>query len=170
MKAAVISLGSVSSQWTIEAMKQYFDSVDNIDLKKIEVDLSTNTEVLYDGKPLGKYDCIYAKGSFRYAQTLRAVTGIFYPTTYMPIMAGAFSIGHDKLITQLFLQKHKIAMPTTYLASSPEAAKKILDKVNYPIIFKFPAGTGGKGGMFAESFPAASSLMDALESLRQPFI
>lgn len=170
MKAAVISLGSVSSQWTIEAMKKYFDSVDSIDLREIEVDLSSKSEVLYNGKPLPKYDCIYAKGSFRYAQTLRAITGIFYPTTYMPIMAGAFTVGHDKLITQLILQRHKIAMPTTYLASSPSAAKKLLDKVHYPIIFKFPSGTGGKGVMFADSFPAASSLMDALETLRQPFI
>lgn len=171
MKAALISLGSESSKWTLESMNKYFDSVDDIDLKNIEVNLSSGKSiVLYNGKPLGKYNCIYAKGSFRYAQTLRAVTGIFYPTTYMPIKAGAFTAGHDKLLTHLFLQQAKIPMPTTYLTSSPTAAKKILQKVNYPIIFKFPSGTGGKGVMYAESFAAASSLMDALESLRQPFL
>ena len=148
-----------------------FDSVDDIDVRDIEVNLSSGQSVvLYQGKPLGKYDCIYAKGSFRYAQTLRAVTGAFYPTTYMPIKAGAFTVGHDKLLTHLFLQQHKIPMPTTYLTSSPKAAKKILEKINYPIIFKFPSGTGGKGVMYAESFAAASSLMDALETLRQPFL
>jgi len=171
MKAAVISLGSESSKWTIEAMKKYFDSVDNVDLKNIEVNLSSGkSDVLYNGKPLKSYDCIYAKGSFRYAQTLRAITGVYYPNTYMPIKAGAFTVGHDKLLTHLFLQQAKIPMPTTYLTSSPTAAKKILQKVNYPIIFKFPSGTGGKGVMYAESFAAASSLMDALESLRQPFL
>ncbi|MEA2036736.1 MAG: ATP-grasp domain-containing protein, partial [Nanoarchaeota archaeon] len=36
--------------------------------------------------------------------------------------------------------------------------------------FKFPSGTGGKGVMYAESYPAASSLMDALETLKQPFL
>ena len=171
MKAALISLGSMSSTWTIEAMNKYFDKVDNIDLRNIEVNLSSGrSDVLYNGKPLGKYDCIYAKGSFRYAQTLRAVTGALYPTTYMPIKAGSFTIGHDKLLTHLALQQAKIPMPTTYLTSSPTAAKKILEKVSYPIIFKFPSGTGGKGVMYAESFAAASSLMDALETLRQPFL
>ncbi len=171
MKSALISLGSESSKWTIKEMDKYFDSVDNIDLRNIEVNLSSGkSDVLYNGKPLGKYDCIYAKGSFRYAQTLRAVTGVFYPTTYMPIKAGAFTAGHDKLLTHLFLQQAKIPIPTTYLTSSPTAAKKILQKVNYPIIFKFPSGTGGKGVMYAESFAAASSLMDALETLRQPFL
>jgi ribosomal protein S6--L-glutamate ligase len=171
MKAAIISLGSTSSKWTAEAMEKYFDSVDLIDLKGIEVNLSSGKSiVLYDGKPLNDYDCILAKGSFRYAQTLRAVTGALYPTTYMPIKAGAFTAGHDKLLTHLFLQQSKIPMPTTYLTSSPTAAKKILKKVNYPIIFKFPSGTGGKGVMYAESYAAASSLMDALESLRQPFL
>ena len=171
MRAALISLGSESSKWTIEAMGKYFDKVDDINLRNIEVNLSSGkSDVLYNGKPLGKYDCIYAKGSFRYAQTLRAVTGALYPTTYMPIKAGTFTIGHDKLLTHLFLQQYKIPMPTTYLSSSPTAAKKILEKVNYPIIFKFPSGTGGKGVMYAESFAAASSLMDALETLRQPFL
>jgi len=88
----------------------------------------------------------------------------------MPIKAGTFTIGHDKLLTHLFLQQYKIPMPTSYLTSSPTAAKKILKKVNYPIIFKFPSGTGGKGVMYAESFAAAASLMDALETLRQPFL
>jgi ribosomal protein S6--L-glutamate ligase len=171
MKAALISLGSESSKWTIEAMNKYFDTVDNVDLRGIEVNLSSEkSDVLYNGKPLANYDCIYAKGSFRYAQTLRAVTGALYPTTYMPIKAGAFTVGHDKLLTHFYLQQYKIPMPTTYLSSSPTAAKKILEKINYPIILKFPSGTGGKGVMYAESFAAASSLMDALESLRQPFL
>jgi ribosomal protein S6--L-glutamate ligase len=171
MKAALVSLGSESSVWTIKAMERYFDNVDNIDLRNIEVNLSSGkSDVLYNGKPIESYDCIYAKGSFRYAQTLRAITGTLSPNSYMPVKAGAFTIGHDKLLTHLYLQQFKIPMPTTYLSSSPTAAKKILEKVNYPIIFKFPSGTGGKGVMYAESYPAASSLMDALETLRQPFL
>ncbi|MBU0628013.1 MAG: RimK family alpha-L-glutamate ligase [Nanoarchaeota archaeon] len=171
MKAALMSLGSESSKWTVEAMRKYFDTVDDIDIRNMEVNLSSDkSDILYNGEALEKYDCIYAKGSFRYAQTLRAITGAFYSTTYMPIKAGAFTVGHDKLLTHLFLQQNKIPMPTTYLTSSPSAAKKILEQVNYPIIFKFPSGTGGKGVMYAESFAAASSLMDALETLRQSFI
>jgi len=171
MKAAVISLTSISSKWTIGAMKKYFDSVDSIDLRNIDVSLGIGKlDVLFNGQPLEKYDCIYAKGSFRYSSLLRSITNALYSTTYMPIKPETFDIGHNKLLTHLALQHYKIPMPKTYLSSTTEAAKKILKNVNYPIIMKFPHGTGGKGVMFAESFAAASSMLDALTALRQPFI
>ena len=171
MKSAVISLGSKSSVMVIDAMKKYFDSVDNINLKNVEVNLSGGKpEVLYEGKPIEKYDCVYLKGSFRYVPLLRSIATALHGITIMPITPEAFTVGHDKLLTQLVIQQHKIPMPKTYLASTTEAAKKILKKVNYPIIMKFPHGTGGKGVMFADSFASASSLLDALEALRQPFI
>ncbi|MBI2138307.1 RimK family alpha-L-glutamate ligase [Candidatus Woesearchaeota archaeon] len=171
MKAALISLGSVSSQWTLAAMKQHFKEVDAIDIRNIEIGLgSPQPEVLCSGKPIGKYDCVYAKGSFRFVPTLRAVTSALYKTAYMPIKPATFTIGHDKLLTHLAFQHHNIPMPTTYLASSLTAAKKILEKINYPIILKLPSGTGGKGVMYAESYAAASSLLDTLTTLRQPFL
>ncbi len=172
MKAALISLGSVSSKWTLQAMNNFFESVDDLDIRKIEINFaSKNPTVLYDGKPMQAYDCIYAKGSFRYAQLLRSIT-TFYKEgkTFMPIKAEAFTIVHDKLLTQLELQKNGIPMPKTYLSSTPMAAKKILEKINYPIIMKFPQGTQGKGVMFADSFASASSMLDALTALKQPFL
>ena len=60
MKAALISLGSTSSKWTLEAMRKYFDVVDEIQLKNIEVHTSKkDLQVLYNKEPLGEYDCIY---------------------------------------------------------------------------------------------------------------
>ncbi len=171
MKAALISLGSKSSKWTVDAMRKHFDVADDINLKNIEVNLGVGKlDVLYNGQPLPKYDCIYAKGSFRYAPLLRSITRALSPPTYMPIKAGTFTIGHDKLLTHLALQLYKTPMPITYLASSPKGAKKILEKVNYPIIMKFPQGTQGKGVMYADSFASASSMLDALSALRQPFL
>ncbi|MBW2976190.1 RimK family alpha-L-glutamate ligase [Candidatus Woesearchaeota archaeon] len=156
---------------TLEAMKKYFDSVDSIDIKNMEVTLGTKSLlVLYAGKQLQKYDCIYAKGSFRYAPLLRSITTAFYDTVYMPIKPNTFTIGHDKLLTHLALQYYKIPMPDTYVISSKAAAKKVLEQVKYPIILKFPHGTQGKGVMFAESFAAASSMLDAIETLKQPFL
>jgi len=171
MKAALISQGSLSSKWTLEKMKKYFEVADNIDVKNIEVKMNAKKlEVLNEGKPLPEYDCIFAKGSFRIANLLRSLTFSFYDKVYMPVKPNAFTIGHDKLLTHLAFQYNKIPMPDTYLASSPEAAKKILGEVNYPIVLKFPQGTQGKGVMFADSFASASSMLDALESLRQPFL
>jgi len=171
MRAALISLGSKSSNWTVDAMRKYFDVVDDVNLKNIEVHLGIGKlDVLYNGQPLPKYDCIYAKGSFRYAPILRSLTRALSPPAYMPIKAATLTIGHDKLLTHLALQLYKTPMPTTYIASSPEGAKKILGKVSYPIVMKFPQGTQGKGVMFADSFASASSLLDALTALRQPFL
>ncbi|MGM5481115.1 MAG: ATP-grasp domain-containing protein [Nanobdellota archaeon] len=171
MKAAVVSLGSVSSQWTIESMKNYFDSVDNINIKYIEITFSgEKAEILYKGKPLPQYDCIFAKGSFRYANVLKTLTVLTGNQCYMPIEHHAFTIAHDKLLTQLELQKNNIPMPATYMASTIGAARSILERLNYPIVMKFPQGTQGKGVLFADSFASASSILDALSSLRQPFV
>ena len=171
MKSAIMSLGSKSSLMIIEAMKSYFDSVDKIDLRDVEVNIGAGKlDVLYEGKPLPRYSCIYARGSFRYSPLLRSVTRTLYLNSYMPIKAETFTLGHDKLLTHLALQHFNIPMPTTYLASSTRAAKKILNEVNYPIVLKFPHGTQGKGVMFAESYAAASSMLDALFALKQPFL
>jgi ribosomal protein S6--L-glutamate ligase len=170
MKAALLSLGSKSSSMTLEAMKKYFDEVDNVNIKDVEVTLGKEFSILYKGKPLPSYHCIYAKGSFRYAPLLRSITTAWYGTTYMPIKPNTFTIGHDKLLTHLALQYHKIPMPDTYVISSVDAAKKILKDVNYPIILKFPHGTQGKGVMIADTFAAASSMLDAIETLKQPFL
>jgi ribosomal protein S6--L-glutamate ligase len=168
MKAAVISLGSKSSLWTIHEMEKYFDVVDNIDLKKIEVGLGRKESILYDGKPLGKYDCVFAKGSFRYAPVLRAITQELIGQCYMPIKPNAFTIVHDKFLTQLLLQRDGVPMPTTYLSASVQAGKSLLEKMNYPIIIKVLQGTQGKGVLFADSHAAASSMLDTLD--RQPFL
>jgi len=153
MKIALMSLGSKSSLMTLEALKKYFDTVEDINIKNVEVTLgSKGLSILYNGKPLKKYDCIYAKGSFRYAPLLRSITTALYGTTYMPIKPNTFTIGHDKLLTHLALQYYKVPMPDTYVISSVDAAKKILKKVKYPIILKFPHGTQGKGVMIADSF------------------
>jgi ribosomal protein S6--L-glutamate ligase len=171
MKAAVISLGSLSSQWTIKAMKKYFKEVDDLDIRKLEVTLDAKKiKVMIDDKPLEKYDCIYAKGSYRYEALLRAISASLCNETYMPILPRAFTSGHDKLLTQLDIQKFNVPMPETYIASSQLIIKSILDKISYPVIMKFPRGTGGKGVMFAESYAAAASMLDALAALKQPFI
>lgn len=172
MKAAVVSLGSVSSKWTVEAMQNYFDEVDHINIKYLEINFSgKKAEILYKGKPLGNYECVFVKGSFRYANLLKSLTLLLMGNgTYLPIGDRAFTVAHDKLLTQLELQRNNIPMPTTYMASTVEAARSILQRLNYPIIMKFPQGTQGKGVLFAESFASASSILDALSTLRQPFI
>src|SRR3989338_8193520 len=171
MKAAVISQGSTSSMMVIEAMKRYFDIVDQVQLKDIEVHLGIEAVILHEGKELGQYDCVYVKGSFRYANLLRSIATLLEKKVpYMPLPAHCFTTVHNKLITHLVLQQHNIPMPKTYISSSTDAAKDILKRTHYPIVMKLPEGTQGKGVMFADSYSSASSLLDALGVLKQPFI
>lgn len=171
LSAAVISLGSTSSKWVAQEMRKLFDKVDAINLKEIEINLGAkNIEILYKGAQIEKYDCIYAKGSFWYVPLLSSITALLRSMTYMPISASSFTIVNDKILTQLELQNNNIPAPVTYLSSTVYAAKKILKKIAYPIIMKFPKGTHGKGVMYAESYAAASSMLDALAALRQPFL
>ena len=170
MRAALISQGSVSSQWTLDAMRKYFDEVDEINVKNLEISIGNTAQILHKGEPLKKYDCIYAKGSFRYSQILRSLTSILHKECYMPIIPSAFTIAHDKLLTQLMMQQHSIPMPKTYISSTIDSARQLLSSLNYPIIMKFPQGTQGKGVMFADSYSSASSILDALSALKQSFI
>lgn len=171
MKAAIISLGSVSSQMTAEAMRKYFDSVDMIQLRDIEVNFGKEGGIIYRGQELGYYDCVLVKGSFRYSYLLRSIaTFLEKKVPYMPFPGDSFTLAHNKLLTHLVLQQYNIPMPRTYMSPSIESAKELLKKVTYPIVMKFPEGTQGKGVMFADSLSSAASLLDALGALNQPFI
>lgn len=174
MRAALIAGNSKSSQWTYDAMDKYFDEVDHLYIKFIDINFSgKKAEILYKGEPISThYDCLFIKGSFRYAQLLRAVTALYSaePDVFLVYDSSAYTIAHDKLLTQLVLQQKNLPMPRTYLSATVEAAKNVLSKINYPIIMKFPQGTQGKGVMFADSFASASSILDALDALNQPFL
>ncbi len=171
MKAAVISLGSTSSQWTIDEMKNHFELVDKLYLNRIGVKIGKEgLKLSYRDTPLPDYDCVYVKGSYRYPLLLRSVTEAFYGKSYTPIRPEVFTTGHDKWLSHLVLQRTKVPMPETYLSSTVEEAKSILNQMKYPIIMKFPHGTQGKGVLYSESFAAASSTLDALSILNQPVI
>lgn len=170
MKLAIISLGGKSSISILEEAKQFFDKADHLDLRKIEVEVSDEFRVTYNGKQIDDYDCIYVRGSFRYSLLQRSITRALHSEVYMPIEPEAFTIGHDKFLTLLELRKSKVPLPKTFFAATTESAKKLLEGVHYPIIMKIPSGTHGKGVMFADSISSARSILDTLEVFNQPYI
>jgi ribosomal protein S6--L-glutamate ligase len=100
----------------------------------------------------------------------RGISKALWEKAYVPVKPSAYSIAHNKFLTLLELQKHGIHIPKTYFASTTPAAKKILEDVTYPIIMKIPHGTQGKGVMLADSLMAAKTMLDALETFKQPYI
>ena len=171
LKFGLISLGSKSSKMILEEAKAYFDVVDSIDLKKIEIKIDGSTTVLYDGEPLSEYDCLYFKGSFKYSTLLFSLSEIFKDKCYIPIRPNAHIIAHNKFMTHLLLASDKsLKMPSTYFTAKISETKAFLKTLNYPIIMKFPSGTHGKGVIFTESYSSASSMIDALDIFDQPVI
>lgn len=171
MKAALISLGSVSSEWTADALAKHFDTVDHLNVTDLEVPLGKkDAHVYHKGEFLQEYDCVYMRGSYRYASLLSAATTILQRTTCVPLKPDSFTIAHNKVLTHLRLQEHNVPQPTTYFAATAEAGKKLVKNINYPIVIKLPAGTHGKGVMFADSPESAKSMIDALAMLNQPFL
>ena len=171
LKFALISLGSVSSNLVLEEAKNYFDEVDHLDLRKIEINVAKQAKVLYDGETLKDYDCIYMKGSYRYSSLLYGLTEIYKDKCFIPVESNAHIIAHNKFMTHLFFSSNKILkMPGTYFAAKISETKQFLKTLNYPIILKFPTGTHGKGVIFTESYTSASSMIDALDIFKQPAI
>ncbi|HDP73717.1 MAG TPA: RimK family alpha-L-glutamate ligase [Candidatus Woesearchaeota archaeon] len=171
MKCAVISLGSTSSEWACKELGKFFDSVDSLNIKELQVSLDREGwKVFYEGKEIvTKYDAVFLKGSFRYAVTLRALAHAFAESSYMPLRPESFDIGHDKILTHLVLQKWGVAMPKTYLFSKVASAKKFVETSDYPLIVKIPNGTQGKGVIYLDSLATATSILDTLSHLKQPF-
>lgn len=171
LKFGLISMGSQSSRMILEEAKQYFDVVDLIDLKKIEIKINGKTTVLYDGEPLKEYDCLLMRGSYKYSTVLYALSEFYKDKCFVPIDANAHLIAHNKFMTHLVLSSEKgVRMPSTYFAAKVSETKAFLKTLNYPIIMKFPSGTHGKGVIFAESYSSASSMIDALDVFDQPVI
>ncbi len=172
MKLGIISMGSVSSKMLQKEALEYFEEVDMIDIRKIEIHVTNNqTTVLYDGEEMKDYDSLYIKASFRYASLAYGLTEIFKKECFIPIDSNAHMVAHNKFMTHLnFSLNRVLKMPGTYYAAKIGETKKFLKTLNYPIILKFPSGTHGKGVIFAESAKSAQSMVDAVDVFKQPLI
>ncbi len=140
-------------------------------LPDLKVIAGRKTEVLGNGEDLTKAECVYLRGSYRYVKLLSAATAILQKNAYLPLKSESFEIAHDKFVTLIKLSEAGIPVPQTYLAYTIRAAKKLLDEMNYPVVIKLPAGTHGKGVMFADSKESAKSIIDTLDIVtRQPLV
>jgi len=172
MKLGVIShIKGKGSQSVVQEAKNYFDEAHHLDIKQFEVNIhKENLQVNYKGKPLDDYDCLYIRGSYKYALLNRSLTRALMHKTYLPIEPNAFTVAHNKLLTILELQRSKINVPHTYFAATSSVAKQMVKNAQYPLILKIPEGGLGKGVMVADTTAAATSMIDALELFNQPYL
>lgn len=169
-KIGIISLGGKSSKAIAQMCSKHFNEVDMLNIKDFEIQVNGSLKILYKDQPLPKYDCLLIRGSYKYALIARSITRALNQNCYIPITPNAYTIGHDKFLTLLELQKEGISIPKTHYASTTKVAKKILDEVNFPVIMKLSEGTHGKGVMIAESRKSAMTILDLLEDFNKPYL
>lgn len=171
MKLAVISLGASTSRNIIRESEGYFEVADHIDIREVDVEMGCNgLAVMHKGRPLPYYDCVYVRGSYKYALLQSSITSALYNKCYMPLHSSSFTLGHDKLLTLLELQNLNVPLPTTYISATTNAAKQLFNTLRYPVIIKVPRGSQGKGVMVADSVQSARSVIDVLDTFNQPYI
>ena len=171
MKLAVISLGGQSSKSIAEESRSYFSSVSELSIRSIEVHTTLNgSQVLCDGESLSSFDCVYVRGSYKYALLQQAISEVLYKKTYLPLHPSSFPLGHNKFLTLLELQKYNVPVPASYFAGNIKSARKVLESAHYPIIMKLSTGTQGVGVMMADSVSSARSILDTLEVFNQPYL
>lgn len=169
-KIGIISLGGKSAKAIETSCKKYFSEVDMLDIRHFEIQVNGSLNIFYEGEPLQQYDCLLIRGSYKHALIARSITRALNQNCYIPINPNAYTIGHDKFLTLLELQKEGINIPKTHYASTTKVAKKILDQVKFPVIMKLSEGTHGKGVMIAESKKSAMTILDLLEDFNKPYL
>ena len=96
MKLGIISLEGKSAKTIENSSKKYFEKVDMLNIKNFEIQVNGGINVLYEGKPLEQYDCLYIRGSYKYALIARSITRALNQEVYIPLKPSAYTIGHDK--------------------------------------------------------------------------
>jgi len=174
MKIGIISLGGKSSRDLAEGCKEFFDDVDELDIRKFKINLDSDGIDIHSSEVRGKlseYDCLFLRGSYKYALLQRTIASCLRKKVYIPFSSKSFTLAHDKFLTLVELQKNNIPIPKTYFASQKSSAKNILkNKVNYPVIIKAQEGTHGRGVMVADSLKSANTILDMLEEFKKPYI
>lgn len=131
MRAAVISLGSISSRLISDELKRYFD-VDQLDLRDVHID---HPRAHYKGARMKDYDMVYVRGSFRFGPILRGLSSVF-KESYTPVNY------HDTLSIHLKLKEAGIPQPKSYIVTA-QTGKKLLAKTKVPMIMKTASGRKG---------------------------
>ena len=75
MKVGLISLGGPSSKDILKKCKDYFSKTKDLNIKEIETHMTFNgLHINYQGRPLEHFDCLYIRGSYKYALLKKSIT------------------------------------------------------------------------------------------------
>ena len=160
-----------STEMLLKEAKNVFSSVDYIPVNEIQLGIKENLEIMHNNLDLTKYDyCLPRIDSKRAEHGYHAIRFMDALGVKKPYGAETIPISHNKFMSLEVLNKAKIPIPDTYLVNSIESAKKLLKKMDYPVLLKVVGGYGGIGVMVFENYETALSAMETMKSLKQQII
>jgi len=160
-----------STEMLIKEAKEKFSNVLYAPVNQIVLKLGKDYVMNYNGIDLKDFDYCLPR-----IDALRAQYG-FHVIRFMdligmnkPYSAQAILIAHNKFYSLEQMKKADVPVPETYMVTSKETSKKLLDNVKYPVIIKLVDGFGGRGVMLAEDKESALSVIETLKLMDRQII
>ena len=133
---------------------------------------SHKPEVHYNNKALPYYDVIIPRiGASVTFYGMSVVRQFEAMGTFCLNSSESIGLSRDKLAAHQILSRHRIPMPTTAFANSPNDSESLIKLASgAPLVVKLLESTQGKGVVLAETQKAASGVIRAFQKLNAPFI
>ena len=159
---------SDTTKYILNEAKKTFN-VSYIPLNNITTIIDGNQiKIEYMNKDLTKFDYLLPKIDAPRKEFGFQIMKAFDTTPIRkPYMADVINIAHDKFLTNAILARHNILVPKTYLLKTGSGMLSILEDMEFPVMVKLRAGSGGKGVMFVKDKETMKSILKSMEILKQ---
>lgn len=125
--------------------------------------------ILHEGQNITDIDYFLPRiDSFRAYYGYQIVNAFdAFPAVKKPYSAKTVTVAHDKFLTTAELIAKKIPVPPTYLLKTKKSISALVEKINFPIMIKLMAGSGGVGVMYAANKEEMESVIQSMNVLKQ---
>jgi glutathione synthase/RimK-type ligase-like ATP-grasp enzyme len=151
----------------LQEAKKRFKSVFFVPIEGIGVGLNADFTITYRTSDLLKFDAILPRvprKSYSYAYQLLS---LFPSKAFMPVPPIAFLLASERFFLLTVLRKRDVQTQNIHLARSVNAAERILDTLEFPLVIRVPTQ---KTGVTVKSRTEAKSIIEALGSLQHPVL
>ncbi len=170
MKIAVLSRNSklYSTRRLVEAIKQRGHEAQVIDHLKCDIIMDDKgPSIFYDGKTLSDINAVIPRIGASVTFYGTAVVRQFeMMKVFSAVDSLAITRSRDKLRSLQILSRSGIGIPKTAFTNYSKQENKVLKHIGHaPVVIKLLEGTQGLGVVLAETDKAATSVVEAFESL-----
>jgi glutathione synthase/RimK-type ligase-like ATP-grasp enzyme len=158
---------TASNLMLLEEGKKIFKSVLFVPINGIRIGLEKEFSIKYRTTDLLKFGCILPRVPHKLYSYGYQLLSLFPKKTFIAIKPISFLISEERFFLLSMLRKKQIPTIGIHLSRSSKVASNILKETSFPVIIRTP---NKKTGMVARNFSEAKSIMDAIESLKEPII